>query len=163
MDIMLTVIAYILIVFAILYDIITLIGMRKRKKAGVSEIRRPISISVAFNILSLASITLCTISHFSSEIELDKYRFALFLFPLACVFFVLWDTWGMTLDGDKIGVRKFFRVKYYSLQDILYDKTRVYYRGKKLFTLDARYFVIPVAFEWQLQQREKFQISQVKF
>ena len=163
MDITLTVFAYILIVFAILYDIFTLIGMWKRKKAGVLEIRRPISISVSFTVLSLVSITFFTIANYFSEIELDKYRFALFLFPLACVFFVLWDTWGMTLDGDKIGVRRFFRVKYYSLQDILYDKTRVYYRGKKIFTLDARYFVIPAAFEWQLQQREKFQISQVTF
>ena len=165
MDIILTVIAYLFVAFAILYDIFTLIAIRKRKKAGVLEIRRPIGISVVCTAFCLALLTLFTMAKFSWEADPGEYKyyFVLCFCSLSCVSDVLWDTWEMTLEGDKIGVRKFFRVKYYSLQDIIYDRTMVYYRGKKIFTLYARYYEIPDAFEWQLQQREKFQISQIKF
>ncbi len=153
-DIVFTIIDFGLLAFSVIYCIYTSIAIYKRKKAGIGEMRSPITITIFVTVLGLILMILICVSYFNSKITAQKYHNTL-LIPLLVFACVLWDTYRVTIEGDKVAVRIFFHVKYYPLKDIVLSGGMVYYNGKKIFSLPGRYLIATPTFMWEIRQRTK--------
>lgn len=153
-DIVFTIIVFGLLAFSVIYCIYTSIAIYKRKKAGIAEMRSPITITIFFTVLGLIGMILSCELYFKSRISAGEYHYALIMSSSAFAM-VLWDTYRVTIEGDKVAVRRFFHVKYYSMKEIVLSGATVYYNGKKIFRLSGRYYIATPTFERELEKAKK--------
>ena len=129
MDLVWDVSFYTIYAFTALYFVVSLIQLFRKKKAGLPEDRTahtPVAACGAAFGIALGIVFL--ILGFTPR--------KLFMDAVLCAFLVMWDAWRIiTIDGDKLIIRRYFWKKTCKLEDIEIDGLWARYEGKKLFFL----------------------------